>query len=217
MQILDCQQGSQEWMEARAGIATASEFHRIITPVNGSLSNGAAKYIDELLAERIAGVDSDEADYFVSKQMARGHTLEPKARAQYAFDTGLDVKQVGFIIADDPLFGFSPDGLVGDSGGLELKCPDLKTHICYVRCGGLPADYRTQVHGSLALSGRDFWDFASYADWGLPLHRVRVVPDEYTASVADALREFKKQFEAALEPWREYIDNPVPQDLDTPF
>ncbi len=217
MQTLHCEQGSQEWMEARAGIATASEFHRIITPVHGTLSDGAESYINELIAERIAGVDPDEADHFVSKQMRHGHMLEPKARAQYMFDTDHEVTTVGFVVADDPLFGFSPDGLIGEEGGLELKCPDLKQHVAYVRAGGLPKKYRPQVHGSLALSGRDWWDFGSYAGWGMPLHLVRVTPDVYTRKVSDALKHFRDRFDKAIDPFRSFIENPVPEDLETPF
>ena len=207
-----CEQGSPEWWSVRCGVPSASCFHRIITPKTGKLSAQAFPYICELIADRVLGIPPQAVDSFASAPMQQGIDMEPEARSWYEFDRGVTVDQVGFITTDDGRFGCSPDGLVGDVGGLELKCPQVKTHVGYLLNGGLPDEYKCQVHGALVVTGRKWWDFVSYARH-LPALVVRVVRDEFTEQLEAALQEFWPHYESAWQQvlklkseWRNDVD-----------
>lgn len=180
------QQGSEEWHKAHLGIPTASQFSRIVTASTGKPSSSAGDYIAELIAERLTGC-SDAM--FGSDWMARGTALEARARSSYEFLSDSDVTVPGFCTNDAGTAGCSPDGLVGEDGGVEIKCPMPKHHIANILSGGVPAKYKPQIHGSLYLTGRDWWDFVSYCD-GLPTHIHRVERDDYTDKVGAALDSF---------------------------
>lgn len=193
MKIIECQQGSSEWWEARRGVATASEFSRIITSVKGNLSAAADNYICELLAEKFHVGPAEELAGFCSKAMRNGSECEPQARAWYEMVNHVKVEEVGFILSDCGRVGCSPDGLIGEDGGLELKCPHGKTHLRYCLDGTLPEEYKAQVHGALAITGRAWWDFLSYVP-GLPPFCIRVEPDDFTEQLRRALEEFHARY-----------------------
>lgn len=173
MRIINCEQGSPEWLQARLGVPSASSYSKLIT-TTGKASAQAEAYINQLVAERITG----EPSFFqVTDPMQRGMDLEPEARVRYEMETGNLVEQVGFLMHDTLEAGASPDGLVGESGGLEIKCPMPATHIEYLRDGRLPSKYIQQVQGCLWISGRDWWDFMSYHPKMTPLI-IRVYRDE---------------------------------------
>lgn len=155
---VDCQQGSEEWLRARLGIPTASRFSDIVTPKKGDPSASMAPYCYELLAEQLLGRPLDDQ---TSAFMERGTALEKAARAWYCFERETTVEEVGFLLRDDGRVGCSPDGLVGDDGGLEIKCPSAAVHIGYL-LGEAGAKYRCQVQGCLWITGRKWWDFVSY-------------------------------------------------------
>ncbi len=195
MKIIECQQGSIQWFEARRGIPTASNFDRIITPKTGKLSAAADDYICELLGEQYG--TGFVAEPFMTDAMRNGVLTEAEARKWYEMETDIDVQQVGFCLSDCGRFGCSPDGLVGE-GGLELKCPAAKTQVSYLLDGDLPNAYRPQVHGALIVTGAPWWDFLSYAR-GLPPLRVRVTPDKFTEALKSALDQFLDRLQAARE------------------
>ena len=210
MKILDVVQGSPEWLAARLGIPTCSQADRIITPRTLKASAQAATYRNQLLAEWVCGYPIDWSGS--SQWMERGTELEAEARAAYELEMGVDVQQVGFLLADDGLFGGSPDSLVGDDGGLEIKCPALHTHIGYLLDpDSLVATYRGQVQSLLWLTGRRWWDLWAYNP-DLPAVRVRVVRDD---AYAEAFGEALSAFTAALVEGREklaahrQVDEPV--------
>lgn len=185
------------WYWLRMGIPTASNFDRIITPARGALSTGIDGYIAELIAELATGIPVGVESY-TSRSMEHGIDTEAEARGWYGFDTGHDVEEVGFITTDDGHFGCSPDGLVGDDGGLELKCPEAKTHVGYMLDNAaLLAAYKCQVHGSLVVTGRSWWDIVSYCRNMEPVV-VRVEPDDFTSKMSVALSEFRIRFEEAV-------------------
>ena len=196
MKLFTMPQYSAEWWEVRRGIPTASEFGRIITPKKGELATAHDTYINELIAARVALDPSFITDRPMTRDMAAGRDMEPEARKWYEMERE-SVLQVGFCTTDDGRFGCSPDGLVGDDGALELKCPTLATHIGYLRDGELPSEYRAQVHGHLIVTGRQWCDFVSYAP-GLPAFILRVVPDEFTDKLRSVLNEFHDRYMAAL-------------------
>ncbi len=189
MKTFYCEQQSPEWWELHRGVPTAGSFDRIITPKKAQLSAGADDLICELIAQRLTIGSIAPQQGFTSHAIQHGIETEAEARRWYEMDRGLDVQQVGMCMTDDGRFGCSPDGLVNDDGGLELKCPTLKTHVAYLRDGVLPAEYKPQVHGCLIVTGRLWWDFLSYAP-GLDPLLVRVTPDEFTEKLRECLELF---------------------------
>jgi hypothetical protein len=183
MRIIECEQGTPEWLQARLGIPSASSYSKLVT-TTGKSSAQAEAYINQLVAERITG---EPTIFHVTEPMTRGIELEPEARFRYEMETGNLVIQVGFLMHDTLQAGASPDGLVGENGGLEIKCPSAHTHVEYLRDGDLPIKYFQQVQGCLWISGRDWWDFMSYHPKMEPLI-VRVFRDE----------EFIKALECAV-------------------
>lgn len=156
---LDCEQGTEEWLAARCGIPTATGISNIVTPT-GKKSGSYLPYLAELIAESIEGLKEN----YKSEDMARGNELEPFARAAYEFETGNRVIQVGgvYLNADKDLM-ISPDGLIPNlRKGLEIKCPQMKTHIKYLLQGGVPQEYLIQVQSALWVTGYETWDFVSY-------------------------------------------------------
>jgi hypothetical protein len=141
-----------------------------------------------LIAERFHLGAMDELDGPATAAMRNGTATEPEARRWYEFEHDCTVRQVGIMLSDDGRIGASPDGLVDEDGGVEIKCPAGKTHIGYLLDGGLPAEYKPQVHGCLVVSERKWWDFVSYKA-GLPPLCVRVYPDAYTEQLRGALDE----------------------------
>ncbi len=188
MRIVNCQQYSPEWWKARCGVPTASEFHRIVTPAGWKFATGATTYALELIAQRY-DYNYGMHEGYVSAAMRNGTVMEPEARRYYEFELGVKVQQVGFVISDCGRWGCSPDSLVGDDGGLELKHPTAATHIKWLLAGGVPPEHLAQCHGCLLVTKRKWWDFASYYP-GLPPLIVRVVPDGKTVALADALEKF---------------------------
>jgi len=178
-------QYSPEWVAVRSGVPTASQFHRIITPAKRDYSKSAKQYALELLDQKHRGFSRDA---HCTPEMQYGLDMEPTARSYYELVYG-DVQQVGFCLSDCGRFGCSPDGLVGDDGGLEIKCPQPARHLEYLADGIVPTDYLPQIHGSLLVTGRKWWDFLSYCPDYEPL-RIRVTPNDYTERLAELLEVF---------------------------
>lgn len=172
MKILNMPQRSPEWYAARKGIPTASEFNTIIT-TDGKQSKQRTKYMYALAGERLGGM-VDES--YTSFAMTQGIEREAEARALYEL-TRSDVTQVGFCLSDCGTYGCSPDGLVGNDGAFEVKCPLIHTHIGYLIEDDIPTEYYTQVQGQLLVTGRDWIDFVSYFPGLKPLI-IRETPDK---------------------------------------
>ena len=158
MIILTDEQGSPEWLASRLGRPSASMFSNLIT-TSGKPSSSAKKYIAEMVAERLTGRSKP---FYTNDHMERGNFLEPEAREAYEFITELEVVETGFILHDSEEFGCSPDGLVENDGGLEVKCPSDGVHAGYLIDGKVPTKYYQQVQGCMWVTGRDWWDFMSY-------------------------------------------------------
>lgn len=158
MQILKAEQGSQEWLDARLGRPSASQFHKLIKS-NGKPSASADDYINAMIIERISGMS---APVFVTEWMTRGNELEPDARNLYELITDNEVQEVGFILDNSGEFGCSPDGLVGEDGGIEIKCPAPSNHDKWSEKGVCPTKHYAQVQGCMWITERDWWDFMSY-------------------------------------------------------
>lgn len=198
MKTYDIGQRTEEWFACRQGLPTASNFSSILSPVKATPSAAQKTLIAELVAEALlpGAPDGLIPSGPMTYDMIHGMQMEDEARKAYAFETGLDARLVGFCEHDSGRFGCSPDAIVGEDGGTEIKCPALKTHIGWLLDGGLPDEHKLQVHGSLIVTGRAWWDFWSYSRMAPPL-RVRVVPDEFTAKLAHELNRFCDKLDAA--------------------
>lgn len=186
MKIVQCEQGSADWYQARLGIPTASCFEQIVTP-GGRLSAQARKYALRLVAEELLNRPLDSLDHVQWVQHGREH--EPAAVKLYGFEQGCQTQPVGFCMTDDGRIGASPDRLVGASGLLEVKCPSPAVHLGYL-LDGPGADYRPQVQGQLLVTEREWCDFWSYSP-EMPAARVRSYrEEEYIAKLRDALAAF---------------------------
>ena len=159
MIISPYEQGTEEWLAARLGKPSASMFSKLIT-MTGKPSASADGYINQLLGERLTGKSEP---HYTSEAMILGTEREPEARADYEFITGNKVDQFGFILDDSQSYGCSPDGLIGDDGGLEVKCPAQTTQAGYWRDkqSGVKKYYQ-QIQGCMWVTGRKWWDFFSY-------------------------------------------------------
>lgn len=179
------EQGSEEWFAARRGIPTASGFKSIITS-KGEKSTSASTYMNKLLAEWMVG----ESEDYQNEWMQRGTELEPEARRWFEFVTGLEVKEEGFLTCLDGWCGCSPDGLIGEDAGLEIKCPAPQTHIKYLLSGQAPSEYIPQIQGSMYVTGRDKWHFVSYLPGAKNLHIVVERDAEWQEKFDSIIRNF---------------------------
>jgi putative phage-type endonuclease len=169
-------QGSDEWHAQRRGMITASAISRLLTGTGKPANNDSScAQLLQLLAERITG---ESEPSFYGDDMARGHLLEPLARDIYAQHRA-PVQECGFVTADfdGTVIGYSPDGLVGDDGLIEIKSPRQKNHLRSLLINEVPAEYVPQVQTGLAVTGRAWCDYISYAP-GLPLFIHRCERDE---------------------------------------
>lgn len=198
MKHIPCIQGSEEWHYLRLGIATASEFSRIITPKKWDLAAGRRSYQMELVTERILGAPLDQV---TTAAMQSGHDWEPKARAAYEMLTGVDVEMCGFCSTDDGSVGASPDAFVGDEGSLEIKSPfKPEIHVGYLlNPDSLKDEYWVQVQGQLFVTGRKWTDLISYF-MGIPMARVRIEPhQEFQTKLGVALKTFQNEMADLIE------------------
>jgi putative phage-type endonuclease len=167
LNILDCEQRTPEWIEARIGKVTASRIDCVLAEIKKGEAASRRNYRAEIVIETLTGLP---ADNYISKEMQWGIDTEPFARAAYELQNDVMVATVGF--ANHPAiarFGASPDGLVGEDGLVEIKCPNTATHLDYLLTGEVPADYQPQMLVAMACTGRDWCDFVSF-DPRMPQH-----------------------------------------------
>ena len=193
MKIIDCEQGTPEWFAARANMPTASCFDMILT-ATGKKSSQVEGYINELCGDWLAGASEDT---YTNEHMARGTEMEPVAREYYEFTTGNAVAQVGFCTNDAGTYGCSPDGLVDETRGLEIKCPARKAHVGYMRGDAIPTKYKPQVQGCMLVTERDTWDWVSYHP-NLPSVIITIERDDaWCRLMREALGEFLVKLDRA--------------------
>lgn len=153
-------QGSQEWLQLRAGRVTASRVADVIARTKSGYGASRANYMAELIAERLTGIP---APSFTNAAMQHGVEQEPHARRAYAELMGVEVVEVPFVEHPEiAMFGCSPDGLVGDDGLVEIKAPNTATHLETLLTETVPGKYVTQMQVQMAVCGRAWCDFASF-------------------------------------------------------
>lgn len=155
------EQRSEEWFAARCGKLTASKLSDAIAKTKSGWGASRANYRAELVAQRLTGVCPDG---FKSSAMQWGIDNEPLARMAYEFATDNEVQEVGFL--DHPRIGMagaSPDGLIGDDGMVEIKCPNTATHIDFILGRAkVPTKYLIQMQWQMACAGRHWVDYVSF-------------------------------------------------------
>ena len=193
-------QGTPEWLAERAGKVTASMISAVLMkPETAGYRDYQAQLVAEILTGKPQGSD------YTNAAMQFGTEMEPLARSAYEAETGFSVDEVGFCQHQTiNRAGASPDGLVGDSGLVEIKCPKVATHLAYLIAGVVPVGYRNQMMWQMACTGRDWCDFASFRP-DLPEHlqlfivRFKRYPERIT------------QLEAAVVAFLDTVDKMINQ------
>lgn len=198
--IIDCEQGTEEWFLARAGIPTASMFGTVMASGRGGgESKTRAKYMRQLAGEIITGKPMES---FTNSHMERGHVMEPEARELYAFATDTAPRQVGFIRNGKK--GCSPDSLIDATGMLEIKTklPDLLIE-CLER-DDFPTEHKAQCQGALWVAEREWIDIVVY--WpAMPVFIKRAYRDDaYIKTMAEAVEKFNEELETLVQRIRAY-------------
>lgn len=193
MIIIECEQGTPEWHEARRGIPTSSEFQTLLMKGRDGKSPSLtrAKYVRQLAGEILTG---EVCEDFTNKHMERGKVMEQEARDWYEFHTDNVVERIGFAYSQEHNAGFSSDGLVcGRRGGLEIKTKLPHLHLELLEDGVLPTEHKAQCQGAIWLGGLEFMDFVSY--WPkLPPFLIRVEPDPpYIEALSAAVASFNAE------------------------
>ena len=212
----DLEQGSSEWIAARAGIVTASVVGKLLTAQGKVANNDSSRTLTQALAaERITG----RVEYsHPSRDMQRGTLLEPFARDIYAEHHG-PVDEVGFMRRDEPTWtlGFSPDGLIGDHGLLEIKSRTPRIQINTIRAGSVPAANMAQLQAGLLVSGREWIAYVSYSP-GLPLYTQRVYPiPTWQNAITQACEEYETVANEIVTDYEDLARRMVPTEYFDPF
>lgn len=198
VKVHDVEQGSVDWLLARAGVVTASEADALVSPT-GKVRDGSgvATYLHRKLTERWTGgpLPSLQGVFDVEQ----GEILELKAKPAFTIHTGIETSNVGFITSDDGRIGCSPDALVGTDSGCEIKCPTMPVAIGYLLSGKLPPDYICQVQFSLFVTGFKKWHFFSYSRQLPPLHLVVERDEHFQAALAVAITDFTAALDSAMK------------------
>lgn len=196
----DVEQGTEDWLALRRGIVTASTVGQLLTATGRPANNDTSRRLTlSLVAERITG---ETEPSWMNDDMLRGHLEEPRARDHYAehFAEGEPVTELGFMVNDDYgwSLGYSPDGLVGDHGLIEVKSPRAKGHIGTVLADAVPAHHMAQIQAGLLVSGREWCDFISWYG-GLPPYVKRVYVDQkWTEAIVSAVADFEQVAEVMV-------------------
>jgi putative phage-type endonuclease len=158
--MIELVQGSEEWKLARCGSLGASRLADAVARTKTGYGASRANLMAELLVERLTGIPTEG---FVSSAMQWGTEKEPDARAAYEFRSDVEVSQVG-IVLHSTIAGThaSPDGLVGNDGLIEIKCPGTATHVETLLGDEIPGKYVTQMQWQMACTGRAWCDFVSF-------------------------------------------------------
>ncbi len=212
----DLEQRSPEWYEARCGILTASTVGQMVTAktLKPAANDTSRTLTAQLVAERITG---HVEETYQSHDMLIGLLEEPRARAIYEQITGTEVTEVGFMVRewDHGKLGYSPDGLVGDDGLIEIKTRLPKHHVRTLLHNTMPAAYTAQVQAGLFVSGRQWLDFVSFCG-GLPPFICRILPDAaWQPAIEEAVEGFEESAALMIDGFRAATEGlPVPERID---
>jgi len=198
------EQRSDEWFAHRLGRVTASRVADVMAQTKSGPSAARKNYMADLIAERLTG---ERRGSFSNAAMQWGAETEPQARAAYQFMHDAEIVEVGFI--DHPeidMAGCSPDGLVGEDGMIEIKCPNTATHLDTLLTGNIDGKYFKQMQFQMSCAGRVWCDFVSFdprlpAEMQLWVYRV-ALDAEVVAEIEDKVQAFLAELDARLSELR---------------
>ena len=184
-------QGSPEWHLERLGLVTASRVADVIARTKSGPAASRAAYMSTLVAEQLTG---NSAETYTNASMQWGTEHEAEARRAYSLETDVTVEEIGFARHLKLKSGASPDGLVGDDGIVEIKCPNTHTHIGTLLAEKVPKKYITQMQWQMVCTERSWCDFVSY-DPRLPLEMQLFIKriardDDYISTLEDEVEKF---------------------------
>ncbi len=195
------EQGTSEWLAARLGKVTASRVADVIAKTKSGYSASRENYAAQLVAERLTNAVQDS---FSNAAMEWGTANEPLARTAYECLHDVMVEQVALI--NHPIIEMSaasPDGLVGDEGLIEIKCPNTATHIAYLKAQKVPEKYKAQMAWQMACTGRAWCDFVSFdprMPESLRMFLIRYERDEkFIAELEEEVKKFLNEVSATVE------------------
>lgn len=212
--VEDLTQGTSAWLNARAGILTASTIGKLITPktLKPAFNETARALTETLIAERLTGWVEP---VIPSRAMRRGTLDEPLAREAYEAHEFTTVTQVGFMSREYThngqtfTLGYSPDGLVGDRGLVEIKSRSPRAQLRTVLTGVPPVENMAQLQAGLMISDRDWIDYVSFCG-GMPLFIKRITPDpDWVAALLDVAASFEETAKTRCEEYKN-ITNGMP-------
>jgi len=211
VKLHDAEQGSTEWHDLRCGMLTASHVSEIVTPTLKIAKNDKTRaLVNKVAVQRLTGIPEDT---FTSEKMLRGHIDEDVARRIYS-EKYAPVAEIGFITNDRfPRFGYSPDGLVGSDGLIEVKSRDPHLHLASITArengDGIPKEYMAQIQAGLLISGRDWCDFISFSH-GLPMMVHRVIPDTaWRDAICEAVQAFEADVQEIIQTFQNATSDPA--------
>ena len=202
-------QESQDWMLARVGKFTASRATKLMARTKTGWGAARGELLTLLAIERLTG---QPVPTYQNDAMRRGIELEAEARDAYSFHVGCAVEECGFIAHDTlPHAGASPDGLIGDVGLVEIKCPaNMEKHLDAIRSGDHATEYRWQLQHQMLVTGRAWVDAVSFDPRfpdGLQLAITRVHRDEAAINeLAIAIMAANQEVEAIVSELRARIN-----------
>ncbi len=197
---MSAEQGTVAWLHEKCGNVGASRVADVMAKIKTGEAAARRNYRAELVCELLTG---EPQESYCSPEMQRGIELEPFARAAYEIRMGVMVDKTGFVVHPTiARAGASPDGLVGDDGLLEIKCPKTATHIDYLLGKVPPSDYQPQMLWQMSCTGRQWCDFLSY-DPRLPeplqCFLVRFMRDDKRiAEMEDAVIQFNREIDEVI-------------------
>jgi predicted phage-related endonuclease len=197
MKIIPVQQGTNQWLQARLGFITASEADALVTPL-GKVKTGDSveSYLIKKLCEKFLGYTTEDAGSFAMQQ---GSLIESVAVPYFEFTTGMSVQRVGLCVSETEMAACSPDGLIGDEGGLEVKCPQPEKALRTLLGGVVPPEHVIQVQFSLYVTQRKWWKYLSFSRHFSPLI-IHVEPDEkIQQAIGIAVAQFQSRFDPIMK------------------
>lgn len=228
MKIIECNQRSMTWFQAHCAVVTSSSMESVFDLTQKGLPGAKRKaYFRQKLAELMTGIAIQ--NNYISWQMDQGIEKEPLGIAAYEREEGIMVEAIGFALHDSiPRFGCSPDGLVGDDGLIELKCPMPGTHLQSVMDRCIPEMYLGQIRAQLCVTGRAWCDFVSFSPEVPKPAQLMVMRYSRTAedmaTIEKAVNDFNAEVDAAVEKIRGIVgtfelpaqmveEPPAPEDV----
>ena len=198
-------QGTDDWFAARLGKVTASRIADVVAKTKTGVSASRGNYMAQLIVERMTGKPTES---YSNSAMQWGTDTEPLARAAYEMTTDLMVDEVGFVEHESlSMCGASPDGLVGDNGLIEIKCPNTATHIETLINGTIDNRYMLQMQWQMACTDREWCDFVSFDPRMPEALQLKIIRVNMNEMLIAELENQVEQFLSEVQEKVEFLNN----------